>query len=341
MITIPINAQVECTDGHAGKSAAIIVNPIEQTLTHFVINDQTDSLTVERLVPISLVSETTRNEIFLQCTCAELSQLEIFSEVHFIKNEEESIEYLEPYITPLNLQYSTIETERIPPGELAIRRGSQVEAKDGHIGAIGEFLVDPQSGHITHLVLQKGHLWGKKEVTLPITVIDRVGQKTVYLSLSQAELAELPTIPVQRERREDAEIELMIWTFSGVDTAFQGLGRLEKLAKSNEIKLLNSALLAKDGDGNTAIKEAEDLETRHGALFGAITGGLIGLLGGPVGVVIGAAAGAVTGGAAAHWIDMGFDNERLKSFQEKLLPDSSALVLLVEKDDIELVKTSL
>jgi uncharacterized membrane protein len=88
--------------------------------------------------------------------------------------------------------------------------------------------------------------------------------------------------------------------------------------------------LTKDEEGKTSLKEAGDMDTGHGALFGAITGGIIGLLGGPVGVVIGAAAGAATGGAAAHWIDMGFDNEDLKALRDNLQPNSSAIVLLTE-----------
>lgn len=341
MITIPIQADVKCTDGFAGKSTAIIINPIDQKLTHFVIDDQTGASAVERLVPIDLVSKTTRELILLNCSRSAVKELETFSEMHFIKNEEESVEYLEPFITPLDLQYTTIETERIPPGEMAIRRGSQIEATDGHIGQVGEFLIDPQSDHITHLVLQKGHFWGKKEVTLPITTIDRIGQKTVYLNLSKAELAELPTIPVSRVRGVGEEIELMIWTFTGAQTAGQALDNLKKLTKSKQINLLNSAIVLKDNQGHTSVEEAQDLDTRHGAFFGAVTGGLIGLLGGPVGVVLGAAAGAVTGGAAAHWIDMGFDNERLKSFRDNLQPDTSALILLVHKADLEQVTGTL
>ncbi len=99
--------------------------------------------------------------------------------------------------------------------------------------------------------------------------------------------------------------------------------------------------MVKDEEGRTSIKEREDVESRHGALFGAVTGGLVGLLGGPVGVVIGAAAGAAAGGVAAGHIDMGFPDEYLEKLQHGLQPGSSALVTLVEGEWVEKVTETL
>jgi len=43
-----------------------------------------------------------------------------------------------------------------------VRRGTRVEATDGHVGHVDEFVVNPENGHITHSVMREGHLWGKK-----------------------------------------------------------------------------------------------------------------------------------------------------------------------------------
>jgi uncharacterized membrane protein/sporulation protein YlmC with PRC-barrel domain len=341
MTHIPINALVECSDGSAGKSTAVIINPVTRTLTHFAVQEHETMIPTARLVPVDLVSETTADTITLQCTRAELAELDVFSETHYEQNEDTTLEYLEPYVTPLDVHYLAVETEHVPPGELAVHRGTIVEATDGYIGTVGEFVVDPESCHITHLVLMKGHAWGKKEMTVPIGAIDRVDEITVYLKLSKSELATLPSIALKRDRHEKEDVDLMVWAFAGSGTAVQGMEALKKLAKDREIKLLNSAVLTKDKEGETSLKEAGDMDTGHGALFGAITGGVIGLLGGPVGVVIGAAAGAATGGAAAHWIDMGFDNKDLKTLQDNLQPNSSALVLLTESQDASRVSQAL
>jgi len=73
-----------------------------------------------------------------------------------------------------------------------------VDASDGHIGHVNEFLVDPLNGHITHLILREGHLWGKKDVTIPVSEIDRIAEGTVHLKLNKHEVDELPGIPVHR-----------------------------------------------------------------------------------------------------------------------------------------------
>jgi sporulation protein YlmC with PRC-barrel domain len=73
-----------------------------------------------------------------------------------------------------------------------------VEATDGHVGRVDKFLVDQATGHITHLVLREGHLWGQKDVTAPISQIDHIEEDTVYLKLDKHAIESLPTIPVRR-----------------------------------------------------------------------------------------------------------------------------------------------
>jgi len=81
---------------------------------------------------------------------------------------------------------------------LAVYRGARVEATDGKAGMLGEFLVNPLTGHISHLILMEGHLWGKKEVTIPVSAIDRIEEDTVYLKLDKKAVESLPSEPVRR-----------------------------------------------------------------------------------------------------------------------------------------------
>jgi sporulation protein YlmC with PRC-barrel domain len=90
-----------------------------------------------------------------------------------------------------------VDEKQIPPDELAIHRGTQVEARDGNVGEVSEFLVNPTTGHITHLVLKEGILWNKKAVTIPAAQIDRMEKDTVYLKLEKAEVEALPSIPIR------------------------------------------------------------------------------------------------------------------------------------------------
>jgi PRC-barrel domain len=88
--------------------------------------------------------------------------------------------------------------DRVPKGEVEIRRASDVVSSDGlHLGHVDGFVVDGDD-QITHVVLERGHLWGRREVTIPIGAVTRV--KTDYLAvrLTKDEVGALPAIPVHR-----------------------------------------------------------------------------------------------------------------------------------------------
>jgi hypothetical protein len=58
----------------------------------------------------------------------------------------------------------TVTWASIPPGEVEIRRGDHVQATDGHIGRVQGLVIDRRSGHVIHVLLQEGHLWGRRKV---------------------------------------------------------------------------------------------------------------------------------------------------------------------------------
>ena len=337
MLDIPLKAKVECADGACGESVTVIVDPVARKVTHFVVQDQN---LVQRMVSIDQVVETSHDSIDLRCNKEELAQMEPFLERHFIKNEGpdpdyyvEQYVYMLPYATPMQISTIPVEVEHIPPGEIAVRRGTLVEATDGYVGDVSELLVDPAKAEITHFVLQEGHLWGKKEVTLPLSAIDRIEEETVYLKLDKKGIESLPSVPVKRHYGfwwPWKEVELVAKVYDDRDEAAEELEFVTELHRARTVNVINSAMLVRDEGGATTLRETGDPDARQGRLFGAITGGLLGLAGGPVGAVVGALAGAGTGGLAAKWVDMGFSDEFLTGLQERLEPGTSALILLVE-----------
>jgi uncharacterized protein YrrD len=88
--------------------------------------------------------------------------------------------------------------DRVPKGEVEIRRASAVASVDGHdLGQVDGFVVDAE-GQITHVVLERGHLWGRREVTIPIGAVATVATDAVTLSLSKEEVGSLPSVRVHR-----------------------------------------------------------------------------------------------------------------------------------------------
>jgi uncharacterized protein YrrD len=204
MMDIPIHAKVLCEDGGAcGHTTYVVINPVTEKMTHVVVqrtiwpNDQ-------RLVPIELVTESAQDHIHLSCSKEQLAKMDTFIETEFVKAEVTQF-LADPYVLNWPFQYTDVERipvehERIPVGDLAVRRGARVEATDGSAGHIDGFLVDETSEHITHLVLSEGHLWGHKDVTVPVSAIDRIEEDVVYLKLDREGIAHLPMIPAQYQQ---------------------------------------------------------------------------------------------------------------------------------------------
>ena len=71
-------------------------------------------------------------------------------------------------------------------------------SSDGHdVGHVDGLLVDADE-QITHLVLEHGHLWGRREVAIPIGAITKVETDAVTLGLSKDEVGALEPTTVQR-----------------------------------------------------------------------------------------------------------------------------------------------
>lgn len=102
-----------------------------------------------------------------------------------------------PYTRPEDYEMY-VDVEQIPHGELGIHRGAHVEATDGRVGKVDEFIINPDNNHISHIVLQKEHLWGKKDVSIPVSEISRLEDDVVHLKLSKKEVQQLPSIPATR-----------------------------------------------------------------------------------------------------------------------------------------------
>ena len=198
----PLNVDVHCTDGRYGRSTYIILNPTNEWVTHVVVK-QNKAPQTERMVPVRWVKDTTPDLILLNRTRSEVAGLEPFSQTDFVQREvplyasDPKMTLLWPYVVPAK-KIVTEEYKKIPPGDLAVRRGARVRATDGRIGRVDEFLVDPESGYITHLVLREGLLWDRKHVDIPISQIDRIEENIVHLKLDKLSVKALPSIPLKR-----------------------------------------------------------------------------------------------------------------------------------------------
>jgi len=206
---IPLNAKVECKDGLCGRSVYVLINPVTDKVTYLVVREDS-SPNIEYMVPVAIVSETIVDTIRLGCSKAKLKKMHPFIKTTFIEQKVPynsgsggemygmGLYYYLPYVTPGMTVQVPVEHQQIPPGELAVHRGTSVEATDGYVGHVDEFVVNPKNGHITHLVMREGHLWGQKDVIIPLSAMGDTREDTVFLKLDKHQIEALPTFPVHR-----------------------------------------------------------------------------------------------------------------------------------------------
>ncbi len=208
--TYTIGTEVACTDGVCGTLTRVIVDPVKRTLTYLVVEPQ-DGPSGARLVPAQYVTVTLPAQtaaITLSCDRARFAGFEHAQTEEFLPAEDDEFGFgvdntlWMPYF-PLGATMPgagvpggttvTVSRDRVPVGEVEIRRGQCVEATDGQIGKVRGLAVDPSDEQVTHVLLDEGHLWGKKTVAIPIGAVESVTDG-IRLSLAKDEVRDLPEL---------------------------------------------------------------------------------------------------------------------------------------------------
>jgi hypothetical protein len=223
IVRLELGSPVNCTDGPFGELADVVIDPTKRRVTHLVIAPHGDHGKA-RLVPIELADpeQGESSAINLRCSLEEANQLDGIEEYAYLRlGDSPELEpgwdvgvetvLAEPYYgygPGVGIGYETVPADydphvsmtydRIPKGEVEIRRASEVSSSDGHsLGKVDGFLVGEDDA-ITHFVLERGHLWGKREVTIPISAVGNVYTDAVSLTLTKDEVGDLPSVPVHR-----------------------------------------------------------------------------------------------------------------------------------------------
>jgi sporulation protein YlmC with PRC-barrel domain len=204
-----IGAEASCTDGVCGEVTRVVVDPVARAVTHLVIEPK-GRIGLGRLVPVDLIDGTT-DGIKLSCSLAEFEGLDPAEETQFLPGTRGYEAYgpeqvlAWPYAglagepgvmgDAVSGFSQTVTFDTVPLGEVEVRRGEPVHATDGAIGHVEGLVIDPRNHHVTHVLLQEGHLWGRKEVAIPISAVTRVGDG-IQLRISKHDVADLPPVDI-------------------------------------------------------------------------------------------------------------------------------------------------
>jgi len=220
-----IGAEAHSADGvMLGRLIRVIVDPVARSLTHLVVEPGRGHGAARvpgrsRLVPIEQVAGTPRPDvILLLCSAQSFQSMEEAVEEWFVPGSgEQTCGYHRDQVSswPYFGLGATVgidravglspaggfehgrytEYDKVPVGEVDIHRGEPVQAADGPIGDVAGLVMDPRDRHVTHVLLDEGHLWGRKQIAIPIgavTVIDG----GIHVKLTKDDLRELPPVAI-------------------------------------------------------------------------------------------------------------------------------------------------
>jgi uncharacterized membrane protein len=134
---------------------------------------------------------------------------------------------------------------------------------------------------------------------------------------------------------ENDKTHLVVATFKEEKKAKDAFKSLKKARRSKEVAFLDAAVVRRDDKSRLHVKETGDVKPGEGAAIAGVLGAAIGLLAGPAGVVLGGTLGAMIG-AVASSTDTGISDYRLENVGDRLMPGTSAI--MVVSSDIDITK---
>jgi sporulation protein YlmC with PRC-barrel domain len=206
-----IGADARCTDGVCGKAVRVVVDPVARAVTHLVVQPR-HWPGLGRLVPLDLVDAATPKEIRLRCTRAGFDELGFAEDTHFAPGTSldqyagysaEQILVL-PYYRRVGGEDLSPTPEEptgrygsLPAGELDVHRNKRVYATDGEIGRVEGLVIEPGNHHVSHVLLQEGHLLDRREVAIPIGAVTGVVDG-VQLNITKQQVENLPPVSIDQ-----------------------------------------------------------------------------------------------------------------------------------------------
>ena len=216
---LDLGSPVRCSDDAFGELADIVIDPRTRCVTHLVVQPQRREGQT-RLVPIARAraGEDADATISLEMHRRGDEPVRARPRIEYVRLGEARVEdpnwdvgIEEALALPSSSgvdvfndvdidPHVMLSYDRIPIGDVEIRRASSVTSADGHhLGHVDGFVLDGDQ-QIAHLVLEHGHLWGKRELAIPVDAVGKVETDAVTLTLTKDEVGALPSTRVHRRR---------------------------------------------------------------------------------------------------------------------------------------------
>jgi hypothetical protein len=209
-MNLALGSTVRCSDGAVRELADIVVDAPDRRVTHLVVQPKRRREEA-RLVSLELAGEDDKGGVSLFCTAEALDGFERVREYAYLpagQQPEESPEWdvgvedvlVAPSVEPLDMAEPEVDPnvnlmyDRVPKGEVELRLTSSVYSADEHrVGSVNGIVVG-EDGVITVLTLQRGHLWWRREVSVPVDAIASLENDVATLAVEKNELKRFPSL---------------------------------------------------------------------------------------------------------------------------------------------------
>ena len=207
---LELGKKVRCGGEVVGELTDVVVDPEAKRLTHLVVKPR-HARAEAHLVAIDLADVGEDGSIELSLGAEDFRSLPNIESVTYARigsslvndpnwdvgvSDVLAVPYDEVtsmggYIGPIGQEVAMV-YDVVPKGEVELRRSSSVVTSDGHDAGVVDGFVVGDDERITHFVLERGHLWRKRKVLVPLEAVAGVESDTVTLALSADQVDDHP-----------------------------------------------------------------------------------------------------------------------------------------------------
>jgi sporulation protein YlmC with PRC-barrel domain len=191
-----IGVEVTCNDGAVcGEVERVILDPVSRTVTHLVVRAGNHRRVLDRLVPVALAETEGGGRVRLNCSADDFAKLDAAEEKHVSEGSLGYFHIAGGVAFPAVGRGELTTEETVPFGEVDVHRGDRVRASDGEIGHVEGLIIDRSDRRVTHVLLQEGHVWGRKRIAIPIDAVTRVASD-LEVGLTKHQVHDLSSLDI-------------------------------------------------------------------------------------------------------------------------------------------------
>ena len=204
------DAKILTADGkQIGSLERIVLNPGSHAITNIVVRTGSLINHEEKVVPLELVAETTRDLVVLREDAGNLNSFPLFEERRIVDEKGELDKPPQSTSTVYGVpgagmtvmpdpgeQFITQLEQNIPDGTVAMKEGAHVITSDGkQVGSVERVFADPAADQVTHLLISNGLLTREMKL-IPVKWVVTFGEGSVHLRVNKNEVERLAEAPL-------------------------------------------------------------------------------------------------------------------------------------------------